>query len=156
MIEYEVVPARFEHAVDLANNMAEADRQELYAVGAHSPLQGILSSVAVSRDATSGLADGRVVCMFGIATATALSFVGVPWMLGAEELPQHARRFLRLNKAYMEAVKEEYSELANFVDARNKRSIRWLEWLGFDFDKAVDFGPYGLPFHRFHWEVGHV
>jgi hypothetical protein len=156
MTKYEVVPATFQHAVELANTMSEADKRELEGVGVGSPLQALLQSVAASRDATSGLADGRVVCMFGIATDTPLSFLGVPWMLGAEELPNHSLRFLRLNRAYIRYAQEEFNALANFVDARNTRSIRWLQWLGFQLDDEAPFGPHGLPFHRFHWEASHV
>lgn len=155
-IKYKIVPATFEHAVELANTMSHSDKRELLAVGAHSPFQALLQSIAASRYASSGLADGRVVCMFGIATATTLSFCGVPWMLGAEELPDHSLRFLRLNRGYIRAAQQEFTALANFVDARNERSIRWLQWLGFELEQEAPFGPHGLPFHRFHWETSHV
>ena len=95
MSSYEIVPATLEHATELAERMREPDRQEVWAAAHQPPKKAILYSLAVSRDARTGLADGRVVCMFGVGTATILSNVGVPWLLATDEMERHARAFLR-------------------------------------------------------------
>jgi len=96
------------------------------------------------------------VCIFGVAPASLLGSVGVPWMIGTQEIDSHAKAFLRRNKAYVERMSELYNYLVNFVDARNTRAIGWLKWLGFTILEAQPHGPDGLPFHRFEMRAHHV
>lgn len=145
----EIVPATTAHAEALAPVLRQADVLEVWAAGRRRPLEALLLSAAASRDARAGLADGRVVCMFGVADVTFISDYHVPWLLGAEELPQHARAFLRLNREYMAGARILYPVLKNWVDARNAQSIRWLRWLGFTILPAKPYGVDQLPFHPF-------
>ncbi len=150
MPKYEIVPATEAHAVALAKVMAEADKQEVWAMGHSTPIQALQRALKVSRDAKTGLADGREVCMFGVVPPSLLSNIGVPWLLTAVELPQHGTKFLRESRATFDGWRREYEVLANYVDARHKTAIRWLDWLGFTIDVAEPFGVEKLPFHRFH------
>lgn len=150
MTKYEVVPATDEHAVALAAVMRKADIDEVWAACRFKPLEALRMSMLVSRDPSTGLADGRPVCMFGVGEfGTIIAPRTQPWLLGAEELPKHARTFLRMNRSYIKRVREQYSVLENYVDARNALAIRWLKWLGFDIKEPVIFGPDGLLFHPF-------
>ena len=96
-----------------------------------------------------GLYKNRVVCMYGVAELSILSNIGIPWLLGTDEIEQHSKYFLRQNRYYMKEIKKKYSYLVNFVDARNTVAIRWLEWLGFKVHETQPFGPDDMPFHRF-------
>lgn len=149
MTDYRIVPATPAHAAELAANMREADVAEVWAGWRHTPTEAINRSIAVSRDPLAGLADGRVVCIFGVASPIILSAVASPWLLGAKELPRHSRTFLRLNRLYTRHIRNEYAILENYVDARNALAIRWLRWLGFTIWEPQPFGPDQLPFHRF-------
>jgi hypothetical protein len=42
-----------------------------------------------------------------------------------------------------------YDQLFNYVDARNLRSIAWLQHIGFQVFEPQPYGLEGLPFHRF-------
>jgi hypothetical protein len=95
------------------------------------------------------MADGRVVCMFGVAPVNLLGDTGVPWLLGSDDIERHAVTFLRGSKRYIAEMSRDYRLLTNYVDARNTLSIRWLKWLRFDILAAEPYGPFGLPFHRF-------
>jgi len=148
-VKYEIVPATAEHILELAQTMRKADVDEVWAAAHRTPLEALQVSVACSSETFAGLADGRVICVFGVASATLLSVMGIPWMLGSEELPKHARAFLRRNKSYIRWLKSEYKLLANYVDSRHTDAIRWLKWLGFKLDPALPFGPDQVPFHRF-------
>lgn len=146
---YAIVPATSEHAAELARHMRFADRAEVWASHRASPSQAVASSLQASRDAYAGLAGERVLCLFGVATATVLSSTGAPWMLAAPTLRLHSRAFLRGSRQIVNGWRAEYDELVNYVDARNARAIRWLRWLGFEIEAAQPFGPDQLPFHRF-------
>jgi len=87
--------------------------------------------------------------MFGISRMGELSMIGVPWLLSSKSLPKHAKAFLRRNKEYIDEELGNFGLLMNYVDARNKVSIRWLKWLGFSFDEAAPYGMDQRPFHLF-------
>lgn len=152
-VDVRVEPATLAHAADLAPRMRKADVEEVWASGACRPQEALERSLRMTPEPWSGFANGELVCMFGIAPLTLLGDVGLPWLLGSHNLPQYARRFLRLNRHYMACVKQDYRLLVNYVDARNSVAIRWLGWLGFTILPAEPYGPFGLPFHRFEMRV---
>lgn len=142
------MPATEAHARELAPRVRAADAAEIWASNHARPLDALLASL-VSRDTLAGLADGRVMCMFGAKRTTVLSTTASPWLLGANELPEHARAFLRMNREYIRHLQDEYDTLVNFVDARNVVALRWIQWLGFKIEPPVPYGPEMLPFCRF-------
>lgn len=146
---YEIVPATVDHAHALAPNLREADIAECWASFRHTPLEALLRSLSVSRDARSGIVDGEVVCMFGVGTTTLLSLQGSPWLLGSDQIKRHARIFLPQSRLYVAEMHRRFPVLKNFVDARNAVTLRWLRWLGFRIDAPVPFGPDRLPFNPF-------
>ena len=85
-VKYEIVPATEEHILELAQTMRKADVDEVWAACHFTPAQALEVSVATSTEPKTGLANGRVLCMFGVSVPTLLSDVGVPWLLGAEEI----------------------------------------------------------------------
>jgi hypothetical protein len=149
-VTYQVVPATEEHAAELVANVRAADAAELWAGWRHTPAEAVAASMRVSRDTLAGIEPGgKLLCLFGVAPATALSDFASPWMIGTEELPRHARAFLRVSRAWTGLIREEYSILLNYVDERNVLAVKWLRWLGFTIREPEPFGPDGLPFHRF-------
>ena len=150
---YEIVPATWQLAQQLVPVMREADVQEVWAAGHFSPEEAVATSLEASPDPRVGLADGEVTCVFGVGEWSAIGLLGVPWLLTAENMPRHARRLLIGSRAYMDEVRGRYTVLANHVDARNQKAVRWLQWLGFEIGPAEPFGLDKLPFHRFRWEA---
>ena len=147
--KYEIVPATLEHAEELAENMRWPDVEEVWATAHVYPLQATLLTMEVSHDAMTGLADGEVVCMFGVASAMIISTTGVPWLLTTDLVGKHAKPFLRRNKKVVAEMLVAYPFLRNYVDERNTVAIKWLKWLGFNVMPPVPFGVEGLPFHPF-------
>lgn len=133
----------------LSVTMRECDKQEVHASSGLGVLEALQKSVEWSPGAQAGLVDGDLVAIFGTAPACDVGDIGVPWLLGAKNVSQHAMPFLRLSRKYIQYVEKDYSLLTNFVDARNTVSIAWLRWLGFEIFDAEPYGPFGLPFHRF-------
>ena len=152
MAKLQIVPATQEHLEQVAANMRQADADEAWAAGHMSPLEALEFSDRITRDTKAGLADGEVFCIFGTARASALSFNGVPWLLGTEELPKYSRGFLRLNRKYISQIKKEFDRLDNYVDVRNHAAIKWLRWLGFKINPPIAYGADNLPFHHFEME----
>jgi hypothetical protein len=81
-----VVKATFDHALQVAEHMREADRAEVWATSHSTPWQATTEALRVSTAAWAGLYDGRAVCVFGVAPINMIAGIGSPWLLGTEEL----------------------------------------------------------------------
>lgn len=154
--EYSVRPATLEDVAYVAEHMREDDRNEVLASSQRSPKEALEFSFQASRDPMAGCVDGVPACIFGVAELSLVSDKASPWLLGTDELPKHARAFLRMSRAYVSNLKKQYAFLYNYVDVRNTNAVRWLGWLGFKIEAPQPFGPSRLPFHRFTMERENV
>lgn len=95
--------------------------------------------------------DDGLVCVYGVSMIDPTKQIGCPWMLGTKLLDgKHRRAPLLIGKECLRSMADLFpGGLMNYVDARNHKSIRWLKWLGFQFDAAVNYGYMGLPFYPF-------
>lgn len=91
--------------------------------------------------------DGVPEVMFGVGDLNILAGVAAPWLLGTDAVETHYVAFLRRSVGFRDQLLQRYSVLTNFVDARNRASIRWLRWLGFTFSDPVEFR--GQEFRQF-------
>lgn len=133
-------------AVDLAPRLRKSDVDEVYAARGLSPRAGLMASFSASEVALTGLLDGRIVTMFGVAAGEGF---GSPWLLASPEIEARPVLFLRRNKRFVDAMRGRYGVLRNYVDARHDASLRWLRWLGFSIGEAVPWGFERRPFHPF-------
>lgn len=144
MTAYAVVPVTRSHMEELAQTLRHWEITELAEAG-HEPLPAIIASVECSMTAFAGLADGKVLCIFGHCTKTFTSDEAFPWMITAEDVPKHTKAFLRLNKAYIADLRQRYRLLWGAVRETNAASIRWLTWLGFVIDAQPTHHAPGQP-----------
>ena len=145
---YEAVAATEDHVRELVANIRPSDAEEIRALG-EDPLPSMIKSLKVSRDPVAVLSDGRVISIFGVGVPSLLSDLGVPWMIGAAELPRHKKALLKASRAWVWQARHEYRYLCNYVDARHHSAIRWLRWMGFAIEAPAPFGPLKMPFHKF-------
>jgi hypothetical protein len=145
-----VVPAHIDHLFWLANNMAQADRDEVAAAAGMGPYRALKDSLSRSVAAWTGMIGYEPICMFGVTSLDILGGVGSPWLLGTDRIRECPMTFLRLNKKYVLRMLDLFPHLVNHVDARHEVAIRWLKWLGFKFDpQPVPYGMWNMPFFRF-------
>ncbi len=150
MTEYAIVEGTLEHAEELAANMRQADLDEIWALGHSLPMDSLKAALAGAGPVFTGLADGRVMCMFGVGHASLVSRVGIPWMLTSYEIEKHGKQFLVFSRRYIErCVKPDFDYLYNLVDERNTVAVEWLRWLGFKIHDPQPAGPDQQPFHLF-------
>jgi len=148
MTVHKFVKVEEEHIISLAFYMQQEDRDNAWAIGHLSPEQAIRHSVGVSIESETWLADDKTMVISGVSRGTFLSPYACVWMLGTRHLRQYPVTFLKGSREWVERMLEEYEHLVNYVDARNKRSLRWLKWLGFTVHPAV---PLGVEGRMFHW-----
>lgn len=150
MSEYQIVPATSAHAAELALTMRQQDRDEVWAQSALHPALALGASLGGSKQAWTGLVDGRVAVMWGVCPADEMDdSEGIVWLLGTDELVLHARKLIRMARVCLDEMHGIYPTLSNHVDERNTVAIRWLKWLGFDIFPTVPYGPFKAPFHPF-------
>lgn len=156
-MKVEIVPATKKHVEEIAAAVRPEDREELWAASMQRPEDAMLSGLRYSDQAMAGLVNGKAVCIWGVVPESFIGPMGTPWMVASMALDEHAKAFLRRCKKMVQAMFGEYEHLENYVDARNKRSIEWLKWLGFLVEPEPQ--PYGMlkqPFHRFTMRRNHV
>ncbi len=117
------------------------------------PLEGLLKAVKNSDVCRTGRANGEIACMFGVAAHTMVSDRASIWMLGTDLLNAHSIRFLRECHKGIIDISKGLIFLENWCDARNKLTLRWLQWLGFTIEEAEPYGVYEMPFHHFYKKV---
>src|SRR6185503_21088417 len=103
-------PATFRDGLTL--ELRRADRDEVEALSGRNPRALLVESIEQSAMAWAGLADGRLVCLFGVVPQSLIGVTGRPWLLGSPEVCTFGRQFLRRNKAYVALMLADYPVLA--------------------------------------------
>jgi hypothetical protein len=152
MVKIEVVPATAAHIEALIPNVRQADLDEFAAINGWGARRVLETGLRTSTFTVAGLADGRVVTVFGVAPASMLGGAGIPWLVATDELEKYQFAFLRRCRNGVNAMLDVYPYLENYVDERNHVAKAWLHWLGFTIEEAAPIGIAGLNFHRFHQE----
>ncbi len=146
MDNIKVVDATIEHAWAIAANMRAADIDECIAE-CSTPLEALVRGIHSSTWCVTVLLDEVPTLMFGVAPVAVLNRIGAPWLLGTDDIHRIRRPFIRECRGYVDRMLETYPTLQNVVDARNKTSIRWLKWLGFQMKPVVEVNGYDFyPF----------
>jgi hypothetical protein len=143
------------HLWQLANNMRQSDIEEVQAGSGDSPFTGLVRSVRATPHPIVVIDPdrGEVLSAFGVCDTGLLTpGVGVPWFLASKNAHKYVREYATFVPPVMEMYREAYHLLVNYVDARNKVSIRWLKRLGFTIEDPIIYGCEQRPFHRFYME----
>ena len=136
-------------AAQLIANLRPADLAECRAYGRPDIAAGIEASVRRSALCWTGLIDGELAAILGVAPLNMLTGMGSPWMLGTPVLDRHQRVLVQQTPEYIARMLKAFPHLVNFVHAKNTTSVRWLRRLGFTLHAAQPYGPLGEPFHLF-------
>lgn len=137
------------HGDHIAANMRPSDRKEIYYLAALTPPAAIKATAAMSAYGKTALVNGEPCVIWGVARRTFLSDVGVPWLLGTPLAEQYQFRFGRATRVYFEEAASRFPVMENYALAENRKTIRWLKWLGFDMEEAQPYGAFNAPFVRF-------
>jgi hypothetical protein len=141
-VEADVVEAWLDQ---LTPKLRKDDLDEIEAMGATSPERALRDSLSLSTHGYAILSSRvGVIAMFGAAPSP-LPGVGIVWMLGSDDIQTEALGIARRTRRYFDELNKPYPVLWNYIDDRNKVSMRWLEWGGFKLLRETRFGP-----HLFH------
>lgn len=127
----------------------QADRDEITEALGVPMIEALAQAQAGSCKASKIVAGGEVVAVFGDAVHSVLGRIGVPWLISTMHVERHPKAFLQVCKPEVAEMLTRHAELVNYVDVRNTAAIRWLKWLGFQFDEPAPYGPNQMMFQRF-------
>ena len=154
MKRWHIEKAKPEHLPHIAKNMREADRREVWASSRHTPHEALATSLERAVFAWTCFIDDEPSIMFGVSRKTLISYVGVPWLLGTDDIHKVRVDFVKQSHRYVDRMQEAFPVMENFIHGENKLSIRWLKWCGFSIeDNPVLIG--GANFYRF-WRKTYV
>jgi hypothetical protein len=139
-----------EWAFNLAIYLRASDIAEIEANHRVDHASVVLSSVCNSDRGWCVLKDGQPVVLCGRAPVGKAE--AQAWFLATDELYDPAvQRFVsRRCHEFVDLMHEGYPKLWNYIDARNTKTLRWLEWLGFSVTEALpEWGNNGELFYIF-------
>nr|WP_294850037.1 hypothetical protein [uncultured Sphingomonas sp.] len=129
----------------LTPKLRRCDLDEIEAMAGTTAERALKDSLAISSHSYAITSQGGgVIAMFGAAPSP-LPGVGIVWMLGSDDIQTEALGIARRTRRYFNELNEPYPILWNYIDDRNKVSMKWLEWGGFKLVRETHFGP-----HLFH------
>ena len=149
MKENYVRPAKLEDSLQLAPKIRKGDRQEIMASDGASPLEALVIPFTQKNAkiySIIGTKSEGVIGMFG-SSPTKEKGYGVVWLLSSETLFKHTKQFIKECPKWVNDMSKGYKYVYNFVDERNWKSLKWLQFLGFEpKNKIGDFGIGKMPF----------
>jgi hypothetical protein len=148
-VEVEFLRPTKEDLCVIADNMREADRNEIWASHRSLPLAAITRGSKNSELCAVARIEGVPCAIVGMVSSDILTGAGVPWMLGTDHLMKHQSALLRESPAIINDMLSVCERLYNYVHIGNKASIRWLKWLGFEMQPAEPYGISGDLFYKF-------
>ena len=144
-----VRPATIKDALQLAPKVRIADREEIRASDNKSPLEALVVPFSIDKSKNYtivGNLNEGVIGMFG-ACPTKDPAYGVAWLISSEDLFKHTKQFMKECPYWISQMGNGYEYLYNWVDRRNWKSMKWLQFLGFEpKEEMKQYGVGKLPF----------
>lgn len=124
----------------MATKMRPMDRFEFDVMSNGKTLIGALEYLQRrSHTAKAAYVDGELAAVWGIVPITILSDEGHPWMAATDLINIRAvqKEFIRATRRELAHAANGFSKLWNLVYAENTMAIRFIKWIGFEFDEVI-------------------
>lgn len=152
LVEVKFVKPTMGLVTAIANDMRQADIDEVWASHRHTPMEALLLGWNMSHVSTVVTVDDEPCVMMGLVIRDILSGSGVPWLLGTGAALKHKREFIKQVPAVISRMLDICPYLFNYVHVDNKVSVKWLKRIGFILDDPLPYGRNNELFHKFHFE----
>ena len=126
------------------------DFLELKRRSGDDPYKVLVHSYRSSEVAYTGLVDGEIACVFGVAQSSLIGSQAQIWLLSTEVMMKAPVAVARKTRNELTRLLVVYDYLDNYVDASYARCIRWLKWLGFTVEAPQRLGVNGAEFCHFY------
>lgn len=139
-----ILPAEFDDAMFVLNNLRTEDEFEVFSLGSRENVLKTL--LEESLESYIGYVDGIPACVYGLRRDTLMSY-GVPWLATSRLVERAPKAMARLAYDYIQSRLRREGVLEGWVLERNSRSQRWLRWMGFSLSEPFQMEPVGLVRH---------
>ena len=133
----------------VAESMRAADRVEIGHQSSRTPAEAVRRSADQSEILRAARFDGETAAVYGVVPLALLGETGIVWLLGTPVIERHGPAFLRNSDAEVGIMHELRPRLVNAVHAENTVSVRWLQWLDFQFGEPFAVGRHKATFYPF-------
>lgn len=137
-----------DHLIYLANHIDYVDISEIHGSTGDDVLTSLRSAHDLSQETTTVLRHGEVIGVFGLAMAEDQQ-TGYPWGFFTANLRKLPALVLRSSLSKITQWNELIPSLVVYVLNVNVRSIKYLEWLGFQSTGNLIDGQYGTVFMEY-------
>lgn len=124
----------------IADNLSDADRDELAAAGHHDALKAMGDAIATCREAYVACWDGEPQAVFGINDLPLDPRHGIPWLLSTGTASKHARDFMATARRMVAAWSPMYLSMRNVASEEHTAARGWLKALGFSEEATHTLG----------------
>jgi len=136
----------------IADDMRQADIDEVWSASHQSPLDALMAGWEISNFSVVVTVNDEPCVMLGLVVRDILSGAGIPWLLGTEGALKYKRQFLTQVPTVIDEMLNICPMLYNYVHIDNRISIKWLKRIGFTIDEPLPHGCENELFHKFHLE----
>ena len=141
-----IVESKKSHVSAVYNNLREADRNEIEALG-KDPFTSLMQGFKESAPCYTWMYEDEPSALFGCVPYT--NNAAAIWMLGTDNIANHKYAFMKTCVPFHKELVRPYQLTGNIIDERNKVHMRFIEHLGYKFINRRSVGPKGLPFLEF-------
>src|SRR5262249_4403955 len=93
--------------------------------------------LAYSKEFWAGFVDGELACVWGLAPPTLLSDNAYLWLYVTDQVRDHEFLFIRHSQLAVKEMLKTYETLVGVTKKNNTKAIRWLKWLGAEFEYST-------------------
>lgn len=138
-------------AIELLKNIRPDDLREVTALRSEPLLPLLKQGIWTSKPCfTACSSSEEVILVFGVVPYPQEPDIGVVWLLGTDLMDHFHYRFIRESRYWLSQLYgDQFQVLWNIADKRNTLHLRWLDWLGFEFQREVPAGINNEPFIEF-------
>ena len=121
-------------AIHLSKSTRQEDIDEIMVSHGVKPIVGLLSSFELKNSKVYTMVGTNNECigMFGVSDCPFVKGYGVVWMLSSDELLTDARQFIKECRQWVSKLNEEYKIIYNWVHPENWKTLKWLQFCGFE------------------------
>tara|TARA_B110000858_G_scaffold87242_1_gene100810 strand:+ start:3194 stop:3679 length:486 start_codon:yes stop_codon:yes gene_type:complete len=135
--------AKLNDALLLHKNLRKDDIREIRASDNVSPLEALVLPFTYEGSQTYSIihdVEDDIIGMFGVCPAINDDTFGVAWMLATDNIQVIGKTFLKESRYWVNEMGKPYDFLYNFIDKRNWKSLKWLQFCGFEPKQELNYG----------------
>lgn len=141
MATVEIVPAKFEEAIKVFQNLRREDNMEVSRLG--SPTE-VMTELLQTSYAYVGRYDGVPACVYGLRPPDSALTPAVIWLITTPLVEKAKVYMARFSLSFVYTSLQEWGAIDGWVLESNDRSKRWLTWIGFNLSEPFELMPVGM------------